>query len=145
MNHDQALEKLELQLGMLVRQLKYRTSKISESQELKSASYLILLLLSEEGAMGVKQLSEHLFLDISTVSRQAAELLKQDKIKKISSETDRRAYKYDLTVEGKETLKRARSKRQERFNTISNEWTAEEIENFTTLLFKFNHLSKRRY
>src|SRR5699024_997198 len=88
-----------------------------------------------------KQLSEHLFLDISTVSRQAAELLKEDKIKKISSETDRRAYKYDLTVEGKETLKRARSKRQERFNTISNEWTKEEIENFTTLLFKEVNIS----
>src|SRR5699024_5412536 len=92
----ESLEIVELANAMIVRALRSRTVDLDEAQELNRASYLILLLISRNGPMGVKSIAEKLHLDMSTVSRQAAGLLTEELLEKKQSRTDRRSYIYDI-------------------------------------------------
>lgn len=141
--NDKSLETLELQLAMMVRRIKKQAANVNKEQHLKSASYLILLLISESGPMGVKQIASLLHLDISTVSRQAAELQELGKIVKKQSPDDGRAYDYHLTEKGVESLKCARSHRQERFKKLTEEWEDNDIADFAYLLKKFNDIGNK--
>ena len=140
MVNDESLEVLELEIAMMVRALRSRNAEQDKKQELKRASYLILLLLSKNGPMGVKLIAEKLHLDISTVSRQAADLLADELLEKKQSETDRRSYLYDINDKGWDVLTHIRYSRQKRFSRIIEEWDETEIEEFARLLHKFNQL-----
>ena len=84
--------------------------------------------------------AEKLHLDISTVSRQAADLLADELLEKKQSETDRRSYLYDINDKGWDVLTHNRYGRQKRFSRMIEEWDETEIEEFTRLLHKFNQL-----
>mgnify|MGYP001067368812 FL=1 len=140
MVNDESLEVLELEIAMMVRALRTRTVELDKKQELKRASYLILLLISKNGPMGVKSISEKLHLDISTVSRQAADLMNDEMLEKKQSETDRRSYLYDINNKGWNMIAHIRRGRKQRFSKMINEWEDTEIEEFAYLLQKFNNL-----
>lgn len=140
MVNDDSLEVLELEIAMMVRALRTRTFENDKKQELKRASYLILLLISKNGPMGVKSIAEKLHLDISTVSRQAAGLMEDELLKKKQSETDRRSYLYDINDKGHDVILHIRQGRKQRFAKIIDEWEDKEIEDFAHLLHKFNNL-----
>lgn len=140
MVNDKSVEVLELEIAMMVRALRSRNAEQDKKQELKRASYLILLLLSKNGPMGVKLIAEKLHLDISTVSRQAADLLADELLEKKQSETDRRSYLYDINDKGWDVLTHIRYGRQKHFSRIIEEWDETEIEEFARLLHKFNQL-----
>lgn len=140
MVNDDSLEVLELEIAMMVRALRTRTLENDKKQELKRASYLILLLISKNGPMGVKSIAEKLHLDISTVSRQAAGLMEDELLKKKQSETDRRSYLYDINDKGHDVILHIRQGRKQRFAKIIDEWEDKEIEDFAHLLHKFNNL-----
>ncbi|CAD2081719.1 putative HTH-type transcriptional regulator YxaD [Jeotgalicoccus coquinae] len=140
MINDESLETLELELAMMVRALRTRSVELNKKQELKRASYLILLLITKNGPMSVKQISEKLHLDISTVSRQAADLLADHMLYKKPSETDRRSYLYAINDKGLDMMKYIRHSRQQRFSKMIDEWDQTEIDEFAHLLKKFNSL-----
>lgn len=140
MVNDESLEVLELEIAMMVRALRTRTVELDKKQELKRASYLILLLISKNGPMGVKSIAEKLHLDISTVSRQAADLMNDEMLEKKQSETDRRSYLYDINNKGWNMIAHIRRGRKQRFSKMINEWEDTEIEEFAYLLQKFNNL-----
>ena len=140
MVNEESLEVLELEIAMMVRALRTRTVELDKKQELKRASYLILLLISKNGPMGVKSISEKLHLDISTVSRQAADLMNDEMLEKKQSETDRRSYLYDINNKGWNMIAHIRRGRKQRFSKMINEWEDTEIEEFAYLLQKFNNL-----
>ena len=140
MVNDDSLEVLELEIAMMVRALRTRTFENDKRQELKRASYLILLLISKNGPMGVKSIAEKLHLDISTVSRQAAGLMEDELLEKKQSETDRRSYLYDINDKGHDVILHIRQGRKQRFAKIIDEWEDKEIEDFAHLLHKFNNL-----
>ena len=125
---------------MMVRALRSRIAETDKKQEFKRASYLILLLISKNGPMGVKSIAEKLHLDISTVSRQAADLMEDEMLKKKKSETDRRSYLYEINNKGWDTIAHIRQGRKQRFAKMIDEWEDTEIEDFTHLLQKFNNL-----
>ncbi|CEA01194.1 MarR family protein [Jeotgalicoccus saudimassiliensis] len=140
MTNDETLETLELELAMMVRALRTRSVELDKKQELKRASYLILLLITKNGPMSVKQISGKLHLDISTVSRQAADLLADDMLYKKPSETDGRSYLYAINDKGLDMMTYIRHSRQQRFSKMTDEWDQAEIEEFTRLMKKFNSL-----
>ncbi|MGO1923591.1 MAG: MarR family winged helix-turn-helix transcriptional regulator [Jeotgalicoccus sp.] len=140
MVNDESLEVLELEIAMMVRALRTRTDEFDKKQELKRASYLILLLISRNGPMGVKNIAEKLHLDISTVSRQAADLMNDEMLEKKQSETNRRSYLYDINNKGWNMIAHIRRGRKQRFSKMINEWEDTEIEEFAHLLQKFNNL-----
>lgn len=140
MVNEESLEVLELEIAMMVRALRSRTVDLDESQELNRASYLILLLISRNGPMGVKSIAEKLHLDISTVSRQAAGLLTEELLEKKQSRTDRRSYIYDINDKGWDVIAHTRKSRKQRFSKMIDKWEDEDIDEFARLLQKFNNL-----
>lgn len=140
MVNEESLEILELEIAMMVRALRSRTVDLDEVQELNRASYLILLLISRNGPMGVKSIAEKLHLDISTVSRQAAGLLTEELLEKKQSRTDRRSYIYDINSKGWDVIAHTRKNRKQRFSKMIDKWEDEDIDEFARLLQKFNNL-----
>lgn len=140
MVNEESLEILELEIAMMVRALRSRTVDLDESQELNRASYLILLLISRNGPMGVKSIAEKLHLDISTVSRQAGGLLTEELLEKKQSRTDRRSYIYDINDKGWDVIAHTRKNRKQRFSKMIDKWEDEDIDEFARLLQKFNNL-----
>ncbi|WP_411842549.1 MarR family winged helix-turn-helix transcriptional regulator [Salinicoccus sp. HZC-1] len=140
MVNDKSLEKLELEIAMMVRGLRNAATEGDETQNLRRASYFILLIISDKGPMSVKDMAKHLHLDISTISRQAADLLKKGLLEKKPSETDRRSYSYEITEKGWEILASNREGRQDRFQKMIDRWDEGEIEEFARLLRNFNSL-----
>lgn len=138
MNNDETLESLELEIAMFVRAIRNEHGVPDKNQELRRASYLILLLLKRKGPSGVKAIAETLHLDISTVSRQAAGLMDEGLLNRTQSDTDRRSYLYELNAEGTDALIKSRPGRQQRFSNMINEWDDSEINEFARLLHKFN-------
>lgn len=140
MINDEYLEVLELEIATMVRALRTRTVELDNTQEFRRASNLILLLISRNGPMGVKSIAERLHLDISTVSRQAADLMEDEMLEKKESKTDRRSYLYDINDKGSARISHIRQGRKQRFSKMIDEWEVTEIEEFTRLLHKFNNL-----
>ncbi len=140
--NDKSLEKLELELAMMVRRLRNAAAEGDEAKHLRRASYFILLIISDKGPMSVKDMAEQLHLDISTISRQAGDLSKKDILRKVPSEKDRRSYDYEMTEKGREIFTSNRHGRQERFHKMIDQWEVGEIEEFARLLKKFNNLPR---
>ena len=140
MVNDESLESLELEIAMMVRALRTRTVELDKKQEFKRASYLILLLITKNGPMSVKHIAEKLHLDISTVSRQAADLLADDMLSKQPSKTDGRSYLYDINSKDLDMMTHIRHSRKQRLSKMIQEWDETEIEEFARLMKKFNSL-----
>lgn len=138
--NEKSLEKLELEIAMMVRGLRNRATEVDEEQKLRNASYFIMLIILNKGPMGVKDMAAQLHLDISTVSRQAGDLAKKGLLEKTPSETDRRSYTYAISDKGWEVLASNREGRQDRFSQMIEQWDDKEMETFALLLKKFNTL-----
>ncbi|KZE69243.1 MarR family transcriptional regulator [Fictibacillus phosphorivorans] len=131
------LEKIELEMAVLVRRVTSITSK-NKIGNLDRSAYLLMHELSVEGPSGVKTLAENLQLDTSTVSRQAASLEKKGYVSKIPDPTDRRAYFLQLTESGTSDFNEYKKARLDRFEILTEDWTDEERKQFGNLLKKFN-------
>jgi DNA-binding MarR family transcriptional regulator len=134
---DPVLEKMELEMAVLIRRVTSITSQ-KKIGKLDRSAYLLMHQLSVHGPQGVKTLAEALQLDTSTASRQAASLEKKGYVSKIPDPFDRRAYFLQLTDSGKEDFHDYKQARLHRFKELTNDWTDEERQQFGHLLNKFN-------
>lgn len=131
------LEKIELEMAVLVRRVTSITSK-NKIGNLDRSAYLLLHQLSVHGPLGVKTLADNLQLDTSTVSRQAASLEKKGYVYKVPDHVDRRAYFLQLTESGTVDFNEYKKARLDRFEVLTVDWTEEERKQFGHLLKKFN-------
>ncbi|MER7997759.1 MarR family transcriptional regulator [Streptomyces sp. NPDC095613] len=102
------------------------------------AAYLLLNRLDQEGPMGVKALAAGMGIDSSTVTRQVAPLVDTGLVMRTSHPEDGRAVVLELSVRGLARLEEVRSSRRELMAQVTDGWTEEERDAFTTLLTRFN-------
>ncbi|MEV0275577.1 MarR family transcriptional regulator [Streptomyces sp. NPDC050610] len=102
------------------------------------AAYLLLNRLDQEGPMGVKALAAGMGIDSSTVTRQVAPLVDSGLVKRTSHPEDGRAVVLQLSPRGSARLEEVRTSRRELMSIVTDEWTEEERNAFTTLLTRFN-------
>ncbi|MFE7115973.1 MarR family winged helix-turn-helix transcriptional regulator [Streptomyces sp. NPDC057654] len=102
------------------------------------AAYLLLNRLDQEGPMGVKALAAGMGIDSSTVTRQVAPLVDSGLVKRTSHPEDGRAVVLQLSPRGTARLEEVRTSRRELMAIVTDEWTEEERNAFTTLLTRFN-------
>ena len=76
--------------------------------DLTYTQYIVLLVLFEEGEIGVKELGEKLYLDSGTISPLIKKLEKKGYIKKKRLTKDERIVKVSLTKEGEKLEKELR-------------------------------------
>jgi DNA-binding MarR family transcriptional regulator len=132
-----SLEDLELELAILYRRVTSITSH-NKLGTLDRSAYLLLHQIYSHGSSGVKALADEFKLDISTVSRQAASLEQKGYINRIPHPKDGRSYSLQITELGVKEYTDTKQARLIRVTEVLENWSAEECEEFSQLLKKFN-------
>ncbi|QKW21329.1 MarR family transcriptional regulator [Kitasatospora sp. NA04385] len=112
--------------------------RISVAGELDRAAFLLLEQLSATGPANVKTLAAELGVDSSTVTRQAAPLLRERLVARLPYPADRRAVRLGLTPLGAGRLDQVRQRRRELIAELTAGWTSRERAVFCALLARFN-------
>ncbi|MFJ5232508.1 MarR family winged helix-turn-helix transcriptional regulator [Kitasatospora sp. NPDC088391] len=124
------------------RQLPYQVAvfarRISAAEELDRAAYLLLDQLAATGPANVKTLAAALGVDSSTVTRQAAPLLRERLLARVPYPADRRAVRLALTPLGAGRLAEVREERRRVVAELTAGWTPQERALFCVLLGRFN-------
>lgn len=105
---------------------------------LDRSAYLLLSLLRVEGPMSIGQLSDALGLDVSTLNRQTAALLRSGVAERIPDPDGGIARKFRITAEGASRLDSERAQSIHHLDAILADWSEEEITTLATGLARFN-------
>lgn len=107
--------------------------------EIEPASYSVLATLQREGPARMTSIARHLGIGKPTLSRQLATLVSRGWVIKETDPADGRAQTVSLTPEGLERLEGAQNERAERYMTMLQTWSEEEIGTLSYLVAKLNH------
>ncbi|GAA4667775.1 MarR family winged helix-turn-helix transcriptional regulator [Streptomyces buecherae] len=134
------LDSLQHQVAVFARRAEQtRLGGVGQARNsMDRAAYLLLNRLDQEGEMGVKKLALSMGIDSSTVTRQVAPLVDTGMVKRTSHPEDGRAVVLQLSPRGKARLEEVRSSRRELMAIATEDWTADERDQFCTLLTRFN-------
>lgn len=133
------LSRVELQLALLLRRAE-RTGAIraGHTPALERSGYLLLLVLSTEGPLGINALAERQGLDASTVTRQVVSLEKAGFARRSRDPRDGRAVRVEATPSGKAQLERERERRSAMYDQILADWSPAEQSLLAGLLERLN-------
>ncbi|KIQ63438.1 hypothetical protein TR51_32800 [Kitasatospora griseola] len=112
--------------------------RLSAVGELDRAAFLLLDQLAAGGPANVKTLAAALGVDSSTVTRQAAPLLRERLLARVPYPADRRAVRLALTPLGAGRLAQVRERRRRLIAELTAGWTPDERTVFCALLARFN-------
>ncbi|MFG2696179.1 MarR family winged helix-turn-helix transcriptional regulator [Kitasatospora sp. NPDC048407] len=112
--------------------------RISAAAALDRAAFLLLDQLAAGGPANVKTLAAALGVDSSTVTRQAAPLLREHLLTRVPYPADRRAALLALTPLGAGRLAQVHEQRRQLIAELTADWTADERTLFCALLERFN-------
>ena len=101
-------------------------------------SAMLLLFPLIDGPQRPGALAELCHSDPSTISRQVAELVRRDLVRREPDPSDGRASLLAITDAGREVCERVRTLRRELFATALAGWTDAELDAFAGLLSRFN-------
>jgi DNA-binding MarR family transcriptional regulator len=101
-------------------------------------SAMLLLFPLMEGPQRPGALAELCYSDPSTISRQVAELVRRDLVRREPDPSDGRASLLAITDAGREVCERVRTLRTELLAAAVTGWTDAELDTFAGLLSRFN-------
>ncbi|WP_235948905.1 MarR family winged helix-turn-helix transcriptional regulator [Nocardia terrae] len=110
---------------------------------LDRSAYTILSLLRTNGPLSIGQLSEALALDVSTLNRQTAAMMKSGLLERIPDPDGGIARKFRVTPEGDATLEDERAQSIRHLDAILADWPEEEVANLASYLERFNTAIER--
>jgi len=139
MDHDEVIDLLALQLIRLGRIRERTAAQIAAASggEIEAASYGIIFRLLIDGPMRSGALAELLYSDASTISRQAAALVKRGLIERRADPADGRASVLAVTDAGRELAADLRRRRNEMLTGVLSHWTDDEREQLATVMRRF--------
>lgn len=130
---------IEQQLTKVMRRSNaIHVSTASGEVALERSSYGILCLLADEGPQRLGSIASAFHLDPSTVTRQAQAVVKLGLAAKKTDPGDRRATLLSLSDFGERAIKEARDFRRRALDLLLAGWSEDEVEQFGSLLGKFN-------
>lgn len=133
----QTLRELERELHLFARHhLAIHQSR--PGQHLERSAYLLLTRLEAEESMSLGELAEAFRLDVSTVNRQVAPLLKRELLERFADPEGGMARRLRPTRKGLEQLAADRERSREGVARVVSDWSPERIATFTELLTSFN-------
>ncbi|KUJ64433.1 transcriptional regulator [Streptomyces albus subsp. albus] len=139
------LERLERELMLLARSqvMVPRERHGDRGYQLERSAYLLLSRLEVEGPMTIGRLADSFQLDVSTVNRQTAGLLRQGLLERIPDPDGGLARKLRITPVGADRLAADRRLRRAGLGRILAGWTPDEIAGFEAALTRFNQVVER--
>jgi DNA-binding MarR family transcriptional regulator len=135
-------EDLDRLTGELVRYLRLTTRAkavlVGGEPGADPSALLLLGPLVTTGPLRVTDLAELKQADPSTVSRQAAQLVRAGYVRKEPDPADGRAYRLAATPTGEEAFRRIQDRRRTLIETALREWPADRVAAFAELFGEFN-------
>lgn len=105
---------------------------------LDRSAYLLLSRIRAEGPMSIGDLSAAFGLDVSTLNRQTAAMLRAGVVERIPDPDGGVARKFAITTEGERRLTTDRAENIRGLEKVMADWTPEETAEFATLLSRLN-------
>ncbi|GAA4072343.1 MarR family winged helix-turn-helix transcriptional regulator [Nonomuraea soli] len=105
---------------------------------LDRSAYLLLSRLQAEGPMSIGELSDAFRLDVSTLNRQTAAMLKSDLVERIPDPGGGIARKFRITTEGRDRLEEERAAGVASLDRVLAGWSADDVAAFAGYLRRFN-------
>jgi DNA-binding MarR family transcriptional regulator len=106
--------------------------------KLDRSPYTLLSRLRLEGAMSIRQLAEATGLDVSTLNRQTAAMLRDGLVERIADPDGGVARKFQITDKGTRLLHHEREASIADLEKIMTDWTAADVATFADYLRRFN-------
>lgn len=137
-----ALQSLEREVGVLMRRTRrvVRERAMMLHPELSAPSYLMLSFIKGMGPSRASDIAEAFQLDKGAVSRSVHSLLELGLIEKESDPEDRRAMILSITPYAASRLDEIAAQRLERLESLLDEWSAQDIEDFVSGFERYNQL-----
>ncbi|GGN68053.1 transcriptional regulator [Actinoplanes lobatus] len=138
--HEQESTRLGDEIARLVRMgARFRGMFKTEDLGAEFSALMLLPPLRAMGPMRVTDLAEFKQADPSTVSRQAAQLVRAGLARREADPADGRASRLAVTEAGVQACERVREVRAAMLERALADWPAERITAFTDLFEEFNH------
>ncbi|WP_433711531.1 MarR family winged helix-turn-helix transcriptional regulator [Nocardia sp. CA-084685] len=134
---DDALTHLVFELTLLSRHFPASLLRRPGFQ-LDRSAYLILTRLEMDAPLSLRELSEAFQLDISTINRQVAAMLKQGLVERVPDPDGGIARKIRASAKGLELVAADREQSQEGIGAVVADWTAADITQLSGLISRFN-------
>jgi len=104
----------------------------------ESATQVLLRTVAAEGPMRASVLAASVQSDLSTVSRQVAALVDRGWLERRADQLDGRANLLAVTEAGRAVIAEHEHVRQQFFEEVLADWTADELHQFSELLDRFS-------
>ncbi|WP_216908864.1 MarR family winged helix-turn-helix transcriptional regulator [Nocardia noduli] len=132
-----ALRRLVFELTLLSRH--YPASMLRRPGfQLDRSAYVILTRLELDAPLSLRELSDALQLDISTINRQIAAMLKQDLVERESDPDGGIARKIRASDKGLRALNDDRSRSYEGIGNVVADWAEPDVAQLSSLITRFN-------
>ena len=141
----EALDVIERQTAVLVRNLEMLYRRTDIHDDLDRAEYLLLRTLSEAGPQDINTLAAGLGLDPSTAGRQVSALCRQGLVERAPAATDRRRSIITPTAAGLRRMEAVRSARAESLADLFGGWAEEELRTLGSMFAKYNGAMARKF
>jgi DNA-binding MarR family transcriptional regulator len=109
-----------------------------DDDRLDRSAFILLSRLEAEGSMSMRQLADAFGLDVSTVNRQTAAMLRIGVAERIPDPAGGLARMIRITGEGRKRLRKERDWSVNGLRHVLQNWAPEEISQLLTALTRFN-------
>ncbi|WP_345493123.1 MarR family winged helix-turn-helix transcriptional regulator [Nocardia callitridis] len=134
---DVALSRLVFELALFARHFPASLLR-RPGFHLDRSAFLILTRLESGCALSLRELSQAFQLDISTINRQVAAMLKQELVDRVPDPDGGIARKIRASTKGLELLAADRAQSCDNINTVVADWSDLDIGEFGRLIARFN-------
>lgn len=139
------LPDLVTELLLLTRHSTLTESTHQEGHQLDRSAYILLSRMELDGPMSVRELAEAFGLDISTISRQAAALVRLGLAERRRDDENDTFMRLRPTAEGLRALEADRRRRLAWVSRLVGDWPADESAELLRLVRRFNESVETRY
>ena len=129
---------MEKELRYISGIIKQKGREILNSYTITPPQFVALQWLFEHGDMTIGDLSNKMFLAFSTTTDLVDRMEKNDLVVRIREEQDRRVVRIKLLEEGERIIEEVIKKRQDYLEAVLEDFSEEEVEQFSSLLEKMH-------
>lgn len=109
------------------------------------SAHVLLFTIAHAGPMRLSDLATAVYVDASTVSRQAAQLVAERLLERQPHPEDGRASVVGLTDAGRAVVADIKERRRVFFEQTVRDWTEDDLRTFTSLLHRFVNDTEAAY
>lgn len=135
--------RMEKELRYIAAIIKHNGRKILKNYTITPPQFIALQWLFEHGEMTIGDLSQKMFLAFSTTTDLVDRMEKNDLVKRIRDEKDRRVVRIKLLEEGKRVIEEVIDKRRLYLNSVLSDFTEDEVGELSQLLSKLHEEMKK--